>query len=351
MGTKRGVCPYCQSNNLNHRIFLVNPEAATVFCPTCMREMEPKLAIDSYNKIIEKMLKKADHTLLVACDPVTAYRQYANVLEIEKNNSKALLGRILCLIYTSKVRVSYLVEATELLETITHKGVEELNNYVASLKKINFALDEYDQALYKRLTVRNAFYDEECLKLYLKHLYDIIKFKKNILGKLIAIKKDYASQDNEVLINMIDAKIEEKEVILKREHPLLVGTSYKYLKIMGEKVYLEQVNSKETFKFLKKRLPSLNETKGSRVIKDQVFKDYTPVINAMKMSSFFVVLFFLCAAGCGTASYFFYDRPDLLIFAILVSLAGVFFVLFISFVLLHFIWRKTLKKRKARIAD
>ena len=95
MATKNGVCPYCQFNRLENRIFPVNPDAVTVFCPSCMRELDPKKAIDGYNAIITQMVDKADNTLFVACDPVVAYQEYADVLEFESDNSKALLGRIL----------------------------------------------------------------------------------------------------------------------------------------------------------------------------------------------------------------------------------------------------------------
>ena len=60
MATKNGVCPHCNFSRLENRIFKVNPDASTVYCPFCMRELDPKQSIDLYNNIITKMLKKAD---------------------------------------------------------------------------------------------------------------------------------------------------------------------------------------------------------------------------------------------------------------------------------------------------
>ena len=352
MGTKSGICPHCSSTGrLDHRIFPVNSDASVVYCPFCMRELDPHKAIDAYNHIIEKMLSKADNTLYVACDPTTAYQQYADVLEIEKKNARALLGRVLCLIYTSKVRVSYLVEASDLLEEIGYKGAEEATSYVTSLRKINFALDEYDAALIKRLTIKDCFYDETCLKLYLKHLRDIIKFKKDMLGKINDIKANFSSVNVEVFLNLLVHSINDKEISLKSVKYTAMGDCFKLSKFVGEKVYLEEQNQKKSnisMRLLKKRLPSISETKGSRAIKDQVFKDYTAIIKAKKVSAFLVILFLLFAAGAGLTSYFFYEKSTLY-FALLVAGAGAFFILFIAFIILHFSWKSILKKRKMRI--
>ena len=176
MGTKKGLCPYCQPKRIDHRIFQVNPEASTCYCPLCMREMEPKKAIDNYSKLINDLLAKADNTLFVACDPSLAYQQYADVLEFENNETHALIGRILCLVYMGKIRKSYLKEAHILLENTSFKG-SDIVVFVNFLEKINFALDEYETALIKKLTFREHFYDVECLKLYWVHLNSIIEMR------------------------------------------------------------------------------------------------------------------------------------------------------------------------------
>ncbi len=190
MATKKGLCPHCKTRRMDHRIFDVNPEASTCFCPVCMQEVEPKVAIDKYNNYIQKLLDKANNTLFVTCDPEVAYREYADVIELEPKNAYALLGRILCLIYMGKVRKSYLNEAYSLLEHTSYEGCN-LKEYIAFIKKINFALDEYETVLKKKLTFKSYFYDIECLKLYWVHLYNVIKFKELLLAMVSELKKRY----------------------------------------------------------------------------------------------------------------------------------------------------------------
>ena len=348
MATKNGVCPYCQFNRLENRIFPVNPDAVTVFCPSCMRELDPKKAIDGYNAIITKMVDKADNTLFVACDPVVAYQEYADVLEFESDNSKALLGRILCLIYTSKVRKSYLVEANALLENINHKGADEANNYVATLKRINFALDEYDTALNKKLSYHNYYYDEECLKLYLKHLYSIFKFKSDILDKLLKLRKDYASQKNEVLINLINHSVQEKEKVLKDTKYLITGEGRRLMKIVGDKVYLEATGESVEYRYPKKHSFTLGEAdKTHKTIKDRVFKDYTPMIR-MKKAALVISIFMLVAAiGLGVTSYFYLDNKTLFYFFVVSG--GIAAALALGLFIVYLVWRRILKKREMRI--
>ena len=65
MATRKGLCPYCTTNRVDRRIFPVNPEASTCFCPICMKEVEPKVAIDGYTELISNMLLKADNTFVL----------------------------------------------------------------------------------------------------------------------------------------------------------------------------------------------------------------------------------------------------------------------------------------------
>ncbi len=349
MATKNGVCPYCNNNNrLENRIFKVNPEASLTYCPSCMREIEPSEAINLYTSIIDSMLEKADNSLFVACDPLLAYQEYADVLEVEPLNSRGLLGRIICLIYTSKVRQAYLVEAQDLLELVNHKGTEEVTTYVSFLKKINLALDEYDTSLIKKLTHKKNFYDEECVKLYLKHLSEIINFKINILNKLKDIKRDYVSQNNEVLINLINHNISEKESVLKSIKNTVNGAGYRYTKIYNGNVCLEKVSEPTIYKINKNLRYTLKEdVRGKRTIKDRAFKDYTPILKAKKASLFLSLFLFIISLGGGVAAYIYCN--DLLYFSLLMTGVSIFFVASIVMIILHFSWKSILKKRKMRI--
>ena len=349
MASKKGICPYCNLKApLESRVFPVNAEAATCFCPYCMHELQPKKAIENYNNLIEKMILKADRTLFVVCDPALAYREYANVLEVEENNYRALLGRILCLIYTSKVRKEYLSDANELLENIAHKGAEQTSNYVSALKKINFALDEYNFALLKRLNYKEHFYDEDCLILYLTHLYDILEFKKDILKRLKYIDKNYTTQNNTALIEELDAIIKQKEESLKEDKFTIDGVGYNFVKIAKGKAVIEKNNEVSYAKFNKFHAYTLKEgVKGKKYIKDQVFKDYTPIVRLKNLSLALIIVLLAGAASSGICS--FACKENSTVFILCLVMAGIGALAAIALFVFHLIWRNVLKKRKMRI--
>ena len=347
MATKKGLCPYCKTIRVDRRIFPVNPEASTCFCPICMSEMEPKSAIDNYRNFLDEELQRADKTLFVTCDPVLAYQEYADIIEYEPKEAHALLGRILCLIYMGKVRKSYLVEAYTLLENTSYEGCN-LNDYVFFLKKINFALDEYDAALSKRLTFKTYFYDEACLKLYLTHLYEIISLKELIFSIIKEMKKKYVSQQNEVLYNLIEHSIDEKKRILKLEYLTANGSSYKYNRMTPGGVTVDKTNHDVETHLSRYRLSTLDENdKKNKYIKDEIFKDYTKVIKAKIISLFFAIFFFVITAGLGVASYFFKD--DVFFFYTFIGAAGLSFTITILCFIFHLYWRRVLNKRKLRL--
>ena len=350
MASKKGICPYCNYRApIESRIFPVNAEATVCYCPSCLRELNPKKAIENYTGIVTRMVDKADKTLFVACDPVKAYHQYAEVLEVEGDNYRALLGRILCLIYTSKVRKEYLSDANELLEGISHKGVDQTNNYVQALKTINFALEEYDTALIDRLIYKEHFYDEDCMKLYLAHLHDIIEFKKDILDKLKFIRKNYTTQDNSEVIKALEDEIEKKDHSLHGDKFTVDGVGYSFVKIKGDMAVIEKNNEVSNARFNKKHLKTLKEgVKGKKTIKDVVFKDYTPIIRARNISIPFLILLFAGAATLGVFAALSYQKIQTHFILYLVA-AGVCFAVAIVLLIFILTLSNVLRKRKMRI--
>ncbi len=348
MATRKGLCPYCVTHRVDRRIFPVNPEASTCFCPICMKEVEPKVAIEGYAELISKMLMKADNTLFVTCDPVLAYSQYASVIELEPKEAHALLGRILCLIYMSKVRKSYLAEAYTLLENTPYEGCD-IDDFIFFLKKINFALDEYEFAVKMKLTFRSYFYDVECLKLYWVHLRDTIKMKELILSIIKNIKKDHHSSQVEVMDNMLEHNIGEKKNELRTDAYLCDGTPYRYVKTYNEKAVIDFSTKKRINTHLNRfRLSSLNiDDKHKRYIKDQVFKDYTKVVQSQKVAFVFSIIFYILTAGGVASTVIFKDDP-IFFYSFLGGSALLFIVATILFIL-SISWRVTLKKRRLRI--
>lgn len=348
MATKKGLCPYCVTHRVDRRIFVVNPEASTCFCPVCMKEVEPKVAIDGYSELISKMLLKADNTLFVTCDPVLAYSQYAEVIELEQKEAHALLGRILCLIYMGRVRKSYLSEAYSLLENTSFEGCD-IQEFIFFLKKINFALDEYISSIQKKLTFKSYFFDVECLKLYWLYLHEVIKMKELILSIIKDIKKNHKTSQSEIMANMLEHNIDESKKILRKDTYVCDGTAYCYIKTLNDKVVIENSTKKKVdTKLNRYRLSSLNEDdKHKRYIKDEIFKDYTKIVKSRKAAFVFSLIFYLAMGGCIASIFFFKDKPAF--FYSFIGGAGLLFILATTLFILSISWRMTLKKRKLRI--
>lgn len=348
MATKKGLCPYCVTHRVDRRIFVVNPEASTCFCPVCMKEVEPKVAIDGYSELINKMLLKADNTLFVTCDPVLAYSQYAEVIELEQKEAHALLGRILCLIYMGRVRKSYLPEAYSLLENTSFEGCD-IEEFIFFLKKINFALDEYISSIQKKLTFKSYFFDVECLKLYWLYLHEVIKMKELILSIIKDIKKNHKTSQSEIMANMLEHNIDESKKILRKDTYICDGTAYCYIKTLNDKVVIENSTKKKVdTKLNRYRLSSLNEDdKHKRYIKDEIFKDYTKIVKSEKVAVVFTVIFYLLMCGCGAAIYPFMNNK--IIFYSLIGAGGLFLILGTILLILSISWKLTLKKRRLRI--
>lgn len=348
MATKKGLCPYCQTARVDRRIFPVNPEASTCFCPLCMKEVEPKVAIDGYRALLDKMLLKADNTLFVTCDPTLAYQEYAEVIELEPKEAHALLGRILCLIYMGKVRKSFLMEACTLLENTSFVGCN-IEEFVFFLKKINFALDEYESAIYKKLTFKKYFYDVDCLKLYWVHLSETIKMKELIFSIIKDIKKEHKIQQAEVMANLLEHNIDEKKRILKLDSYTCSGECYHFVKLLSGKAIIEDTKQKIDTHLNRYRLSTLDENeKHKRYIKEQVFKDYTSMVKASKATLVFAVLFYLIMGGCIATLILF--RTNILFFYSFLGGAVLAFIVATILFIIHIVWKVTLKKRKLRIA-
>lgn len=347
MATQKGLCPYCQTQRFDRRIFQVNAEAKTCFCPTCMKEMEPHKAIEGYRNHIQKMLSVADNTLFVTCDPSLAYHQYASVIELEPNEVRALLGRILCLLYMGRVRKSYISEAYVLLENTKYDGTN-LEDFVLFLKKINFALDEYNEGLKKKLTFKDRFYDLDCLKLYLSHFYDIIKLKQLVFATAKSIKRGHDFRQIDVAINLFEHDLDEKTTLLKKPFYVVDGHSYLYERIYNGRVFVSEGKKKSDNKFSRYRLCSLNEKdKSKKYIKDEIFKDYTRTIAANKVSLAVSILLYLCSGGLLASGIIF--KENMFYLVSFVACAGLLFILATVAIATHFYWRALLKRRKLRV--
>ena len=354
MATKRGLCPYCKINNIQHSIFLVNPEASSVFCGTNMHQINPVVAIRNYEHYMERMIAKADNTLNVVCNPYLAYQEYADVIEIDDSYIEPYLGRLLCLVYMSKVRCSHLIDAKLLLEVGIEKNLNKSSDAIlifTSLRRIVKTTEEYLTAVRKRLTFRQYFYDTDCLKLYLKHVAEAKEFENTIFDAVSAIKKKTENEKINTFLNYLAEKISEKEVFLSDYDFVTVdGITYKFDKIKDDYT-VEIKNSKKKMvdtKTSRYRMASLNaDNKNLRFIKDEVFKDYTSMIRAKKVALVWFILFYAAFLGTGACTYFF--RNDFHLFIIFIAASVLLFTFGTVFLALDISWSSQINKKKRKL--
>ena len=352
MATRKGICPYCNIARFENRIFAVNPEATICFCPNCMREMEPGIAIKAYDKYIASLLNKADESLYMKCDPSSAYQDYADVIEVDNTVVEGYLGRLLSMIYMSKVRTNYLNEARTLLEDEVDDlflKANVLDKFIPFLKKINRVLDDYYNVVSRRLAYHEKyFYDNACLSLYVKIAKQVFDFKNDLLKYSMIIRRKYSNQNIEVLINLLEQSIDSLERLREKELCLATGVYYHLVKFKpdGNPEFEKVEKRKASYNILRRiRFSSLEPTKGKKLIKDDIFKNYTRVMKASKAAIFWYIFSYLVAIGAGVTAYLFFE--DKMIFYIALIGAGLFFLLGTVFFILRLSWKKVVKKRRA----
>ena len=355
MATKRGLCPYCKINNIQHSIFLVNPEASSVFCGTNMHQISPQEAIKNYERYMQGLIKKADDTLNVVCNPALAYQEYADVIEIDNSYVRPYLGRLLCLVYMSKVRKNHLHEAKLLLEVGTEETFTKVSDFPVvfnALRNIVKVTEEYLGALKKKLTFRQYFYDTDCLKLYCLHINEILKFKDLLLEETKVIVKKAKKQDAEVLHEILEHNIEEKNILLKEtDHITVDGKHYRFVKVRrnGE-VEIEDVTKRKTNTFASRyRMATLNpDDKKLRYIKDLIFKDYTTIIASINRSLVFLILLaVILVASAALVGIFFTQKNIPYYVGIVLGMAAA--VSFVTLLIVRLTWKRMVMKRKMEI--
>ena len=353
MATKRGLCPFCTNKKITNRLFVVNPDAAVCYCPNCLNEMAPSQAIKTYADAIEDMVKVADKALFHACDPALAYQKYADILEIDNTCVRAYLGRLLCLVYLSKVRKSYIAEAGLLLDdeidTYFHR-VAEIPNLITFLKRVNRLVDEYEYGVHKKLTFKSYFFDKDCLSLYLHHLNEIIIFKTNALNECLYLQKKYSNVQADVLISLLETSLAEKKKLLFEG---------KFITVDGKTYVVDQVEENGNVTIKETDDPIVDTKSGrylmgtldindkkNRYITDTVFKDYALMLKKDKVSIAFFVILLIMALTFGVLAFVFYKTlfAAFIVFLVLVGVSLLSSIISFTF---HLAMIRQVKKRRA----
>lgn len=343
---KKAYCPHCRTENELDRIFSVSPDAEVCYCPNCMREYKPKEVIDNYNYFIATKINKAERLLFRDTKFYEAYCAFGDIIEIDSNSSKARCGRILALIYMSKLRKSNFANANLLLDSEADQYFHKLkdqSSYVKFLSRANAALDEYYKRLHRKLTTRERFYNEDCVKLYFQRLFEIIELKKKILDELQKSWAKTNEERTERLIRLVESSVNILNVNFEEKIATADGTCYKVVKIMKHNQIvvasleekLNPINHYVAYKL------DENEKRG-RLLNDKVYPDNIHITRLIKVALPIFILFYAASIVHFVAPFLTKtNHLDIVIFII----AGAFGLIALVWTILYIVWKVQLSKR------
>ena len=186
----KGYCTNCNKDNEGRRIFDVNSDTRFCYCPHCGKKYRPRVAIANYQRTITKYLRRARFFLSNAGEFQYAYNLYAYVLDLEPTNKTAKLGRLLSLGFLSTVRRNRFIEVLQLLEIekeLFHDKQFAHEQYNEFLIHLENCTETYLVNVKKALTLKGYFFDVDCIKLYFKHIKDVIELRRLIMSELMLI--------------------------------------------------------------------------------------------------------------------------------------------------------------------
>lgn len=354
MATRKGVCPYCFSkHNIKNQIIDVNIDNKFSTCRNCGRKILSIEAAKKYDNYIEKQLKKVSYKLYVKGNAQEAYILYGNILSISEKNPEATFGRIVSLIYASKMHKSYIQEALNLFKNdsvIVFRKMSDKEKYINYILKLNTAVDDYIKIVKSTLTIKKHFYDAECLCVYLGHLNEVNDFKDTLVNEIKFLEKHYDSSKAHYVRNSIEQSIEENESILSNSFRTANGFLYKIDKInrKGEAVLLD-LKSKINTHISIHRMATFDSTnKQLKHIKENVFKNNSLRIVFTNLAFIGFVIFYLGSIVCGLLASF--NQSNNMIFVLYIVGCAMFAALAIFLTIVFAILCNDLKKRIKKVS-
>lgn len=343
---KKAYCPKCKTDNELLPIFDVNPEADVCYCPNCMSELKPADVIDNYNLFISNKIDKANRLLFRDTKFLEAYEHFGDVLKIDSNAHRARFGRILSLIYMSTLRKSNFTKANLLLQEEANQYYHKLKDqpaYVKFLSKVDYALDEYSKRFYKKLVVKERFYNLECAELYFIRINEIITLKNTVLDELERSFNKVEDERTKHVIDQINSSLRELKVFLQKRALIVDGKRYAFEKINnhGQVVFNQLDETVNPLTHYQRHKLHEEERKG-KLIKDKVYPDNSHITSLIKgiMPLFIIFLLLGVLAFAGTflkqfAAY------KLILYIVSGSCTSVGLICLI----LYIIWKVQLSKR------
>lgn len=298
MSLKKAICTKCHIKNERNYAFEVNAEADVCYCPHCMAQLKPEDAIKAYDSFIQKKLSNAYKNLYVRTLFEDAYRDFAHIIEIDPNVLEARFGRILSLLYLSKLRRSRFADAAILLKeesNLYFKKKSVADDYARFLKKCVRAINEYSANFKKRICVKTYYYDEDCVKLMFAKEQELIDFEKFILNEARYLKEKFEVTHLDELFENLSSEIVEAELNLKTKACDIHGCKYSFENInQYHQVVFSRSEPKAPAKIVKVKERHLYEPEKKRdTISDSVYSDNVVFYNFIKQSSPWMIVTFV----------------------------------------------------------
>ena len=343
---KKAYCPHCKTENELDRIFLVSPDAEVCYCPNCLREYHPKDVIDNYNYFIVTKITRAERLLYRDTKFYDAYCAFADIIEIDSSICKARFGRILSLIYMSKLRKTNFANATLLLDNEADqyfRKMKDQTSYVKFLSRANTALEEYEKRLHKKSTIRDRFYNEDCVALYYQRLYEIIQMKKLLLEES---QKSWAkSNDNrtEHLIRVIEESVNILELKFSSVFTTAEGVNYKVSKVTSPTQIVVTALEKKSNPINHYVIYKLDDNeKRGKLLNDKVYPDNVHIIALIKAALPLMISFYAVFVAPFIMTFFVKNHQhDLILYIV----AACSLVIAITWMVLFIVWKSQLSKR------
>lgn len=300
MALKKAYCTHCHVSDEKERIFEVNSDAEACFCPRCMTQYIPSIPIKAFELFIAKQINQADRNLFSAIGYYKSYLMYARILELDPNNTHALFGRLLALIYMSTLRKTHFQNVGLLLneEKDIFRKVSNEKLYIAFLHRVCYALDEYFVLFRKKLITHHYFYDIDCIKLYFKNLNSIQKLKTLILKEYHFIQTRHDQPEIKLAIASLEQSISSQSEEMNKKWITADGYTYGYVGTSESGDLLlgrsDKINAVKISRYHPKALLHERAERKNKVIKDQVFPNFSYLYRLEKISlPTMIVLFVL----------------------------------------------------------
>ena len=344
MAFKKGFCTHCKGDERS-RIFEVNKDAEVCYCTHCTHAMAPKEAMNNFTWLISSYLKKASKALFESTDYLYAYQLFAHVIDLDENAKVAYFGRILSLVYLSTLRTSKIALALQL-----HRQQAKLFHYQETAREhFHFlwllldALDRYYVRMKKRIQNHNIYYDEDCIKLYLKRTDEIKKYREFLIKEAEFFVESNKEQYS-VIVDRIKNGADEYDNAFKQRFVDAEGHSYLFdgfdknenpILIIQSHIPPQNVHSFKPLTLYAK------DNKKS-LIKDEIYLNNLTLSRLVKISIPLAIFLLVTVVAGMVASFIIDDNTvKLLLYIASALLLAASFLL----VILHFAWKKSLKKK------